>query len=221
MRIGSPEETNRKWKEVIMEIYLIRHGETDYNKAKRIQGHCDIALNDYGRELARLTADGLKDVPFDVVFTSPLVRASETARILAGDRKIPIIEDIRIQEIGFGEYEGLCSGKQGYNIPDNKEFWNFFFDTPNYRVPPGGESFEEVIGRTGEFLRELLSNGEYRDKTVLISTHGCALKAILANISGTSIKDFWGEGVHKNCGVTHLSDADGSLKIIEEGKLYY
>ncbi len=204
-----------------MEIYLIRHGETDYNKAKRIQGHCDIALNEYGRELARVTAAGLADIPFDIVFTSPLVRASETARIIVGERDIPIIEDIRIQEIGFGEYEGLCSGKQGYNIPDNKAFWNFFFDTENYQVPPGGESFEEVIQRTGEFLQEILSNEEYRDKTILISTHGCALKALLANVTHPAIKDFWGDGVHKNCGVTHLSDVNGKLEIIEEGKIYY
>lgn len=204
-----------------MNLYLIRHGETDYNKAKRIQGHCDIALNDYGRELARVTAAGLADIPFDIIFTSPLVRASETARIIAGDRNIPIVEDIRIQEIGFGEYEGLCSGKQGYNIPDNKAFWNFFFDTENYQVPPGGESFEEVIQRTGEFLTEIINNEEYQDKTILISTHGCALKAILANVNHTSIKDFWGEGVHKNCGVTHLTVRDGKMETVEEGKIYY
>ena len=192
-----------------MEIYLIRHGETDYNKAKRIQGHCDIALNEYGRELAKVTSAGLADIPVDIVFTSPLVRASETARIIAGKRDIPIIEDIRIQEIGFGEYEGLCSGKQGYNIPEN------------YQVPPGGESFEEVIQRTGEFLQEILAKEEYRDKTILISTHGCALKALLANITHPAIKDFWGDGVHKNCGVTHVTNTGGKLKIVEEGKIYY
>ena len=58
-----------------MKIYLMRHGETDYNKNKMIQGQCDIELNEYGRELARITAEGLKEVPFDVVYTSPLIRA--------------------------------------------------------------------------------------------------------------------------------------------------
>lgn len=204
-----------------MDLYLIRHGETDYNKARRIQGHCDIELNEYGRELAKVTAAGLAEVPFDIVFTSPLVRASETAHIIAGEREIPIIEDIRIQEIGFGEYEGLCSGRQGYNIPDNKAFWNFFFDTENYQVPPGGESFEEVMQRTGEFFAEIVSDKAYQDKTILISTHGCALKAILANVNHTPIKDFWGEGVHKNCAVTHLTVKNGKIETVEEGKIYY
>ena len=205
-----------------MDIYLIRHGETDYNKARRIQGRCDIELNDYGRELAYLTAEGLKEVPFDVIFTSPLKRAKETAQIMKGERDIPIIEDERIQEISFGEYEGLCSSrKEGYNIPDGGAFRNFFFDTENYQVPPKGESFEETIMRTGEFLTELINNPQYQDKTVLVSTHGCALKAILANVNNTPIKDFWGEGVHKNCAVTRLVSKDGQVTMIEEGKIYY
>ena len=115
----------------------------------------------------------------------------------------------------------MCSGSKGYNIPDGGAFRNFFFDTENYQVPLGGESFEEVIQRTGDFLKELVQNPAYRDKTVLVSTHGCALKAILANVNHTSIKDFWGEGVHKNCAVTRLKVTDDTIEMIEEGKLYY
>lgn len=204
-----------------MNIYLIRHGETDYNKNRRIQGRCDIPLNDYGRELAVVTSEGLKDIAFDMVFTSPLIRAKETAQIIIGDRQIPVVEDERIQEIGFGEYEGLCCGKRGYNIPDDKAFLNFFFDTANYHVPPKGESFEEVIKRTGDFLQELIQNETYEGKTILISTHGCALKAILANIKHTPIEQFWGEGVHKNCAVTTLEVHNKEVNIIEEGKVFY
>ena len=75
-----------------MELYLIRHGETDYNKERKIQGSCDIPLNEYGRELARETAEGLKDIPFDVIFTSPLCRARETAEWIARGRQIPVYE---------------------------------------------------------------------------------------------------------------------------------
>lgn len=204
-----------------MNLYLIRHGETDYNKNRRIQGQCDIELNEYGRELARVTAEGLKDVSFDVVFTSPLKRAKETAQIIIDGREIPVIEDERIQEIGFGEYEGLCCGFKGYNIPDDRAFLNFFHDTANYQVPPKGESFEEVIQRTGDFLSELIHEEKYADKTVLVSTHGCALKAILANINHTPIGEFWGEGVHKNCAVTRIKVSRQEISVIEEGKVYY
>lgn len=206
--------------EISMKIYLIRHGETDYNKNRRIQGQCDIELNDYGRELARITAQGLKDVPFDIVYTSPLKRAKETAEIIIGDRKVIWIEDARIQEISFGEYEGRCCSKENFNVPD-KTFLNFFADTANYSTPPGGESFEDIIKRTGEFLTELTGRKEYEEKTILVSTHGCALKAILANINHPPIGEFWGEGVHKNCAVTLLEAKDHQIEILEEGKLFY
>ena len=63
--------------------------------------------------------------------------------------------------------------------------------------------------------------GEYADKTILISTHGCALKAILANINHTPVEQFWGEGVHRNCAVTILKVQDGKIEVEEEGKVFY
>ena len=82
-----------------MKIYLIRHGETDWNLEQRLQGAMDIPLNENGIELARETARGLRDVPFDVIYTSPLRRARQTAEIIRGDREIPLIEEPRIREI--------------------------------------------------------------------------------------------------------------------------
>ncbi|MBQ7955847.1 MAG: histidine phosphatase family protein [Lachnospiraceae bacterium] len=209
-----------------MRLYLIRHGETDLNKQKILQGQSDFELNDYGRELAVLTGKGLGKVSFDLVFTSPLKRAKETAVLVIREQQekaIDILEDLRIQEISFGAYEGMCYGKDNFNIPD-KTFLNFFEAPEKYNTPPQGESFEEVIGRTGDFLRELADNSEYADKTILISTHGCALKAMLANIRKTPLEQFWGDGVHKNCAVT-IVDVDttsgGKMTVVEEGKLYY
>lgn len=203
-----------------MIIYFIRHGETDQNKKKCLQGRSDIELNEYGRELARKTAEGLKDVKFDMIFTSPLKRAAETAEIIRGDHEIPIIPEDRLLEISFGAYEGLSFGKETYNIPD-PDFMNFFQAPEKYNIPPGGEHFEEVIKRTGDFLKELSQEECYQDKTILLSTHGCALKALLANIKGISIAEFWGEGVHKNCAVSIVEYKDGEYHLIEEGRLYY
>lgn len=202
-----------------MKIYLIRHGETELNKQRRLQGQSDILLNDNGRRLAEITGRALSNVPFDYVFSSPLKRAYETAELMVGNRNIPIVTDVRIQEIGFGEYEGLCFHPDSYNIPD-KEFLDFFRAPERYVVPPGGESFKEVIARTGEFWQEITEAEEYFDKTILISTHGCALKAILANIRQTPIEEFWGDGVHKNCAVT-IIDKRGNNYDIAEGIVYY
>lgn len=210
----------KNYMEQQMLIYLIRHGETDQNKQRKLQGQSNYELNEYGRELAKKTRDALKEIAFDCVFSSPLIRAMETAQIIIGDREIPIIKERRVQEIGFGVYEGLCCGKDGYNIPD-PQFLNFFDAPEKYNIPPGGESFEEIIARTGEFWEELIGDSEYCDKKILVSTHGCALKAILANIRGTKIKDFWGQGVHKNCAVTIVKVENGRAEVLEEGKVFY
>ncbi len=203
-----------------MKIYLIRHGVTDQNKKRCLQGRSDIELNEDGRELARKTAEGLKDVKYDLIFTSPLKRAYETAEIIKRDRKIPLIPREELLEISFGAYEGLCFGQEHFNIPD-KDFMNFFHKPKEYTTPPEGESFEQVIVRTGLFLQELKNNPQYQDKTILLSTHGCALKAILANVTKVSIEDFWGEGVHKNCAVSLVELRDGEFVLVEEGKVYY
>lgn len=205
-----------------MKVYLIRHGETDLNKKKVLQGRSDIELNEYGIFLAEKTAEGLQEVKFDVVFSSPLKRARRTAELVARtiETGVPIVEEPRIQEISFGVYEGLCYHKDNYNIPD-KEFLNFFKAPQDYMSPAEGESFAQIIERTGDFWRELIRNQKYADKTILLSTHGCALKAILANIRQTSIEKFWGEGVDKNCAVTIVEVSDGKAKVLEEGKVFY
>ncbi len=203
-----------------MKIYLIRHGETDANKRKSLQGRTDISLNEYGRELARITAEGLKNINFDYIFTSPLKRARETAEIIRGNRETSIIEREEILEISFGEYEGLCFGKENFTIPD-PEFMNFFSKPECYKTAPGGESLEEVITRTGAFLQELMQDEKYQDKTILLSTHGCALKACLANVQKQPLAEFWGTGVHKNCAVSLVEVQDGRLVVTEDGRLYY
>ncbi len=205
-----------------LKVYLIRHGETDLNKKKVLQGRSDIELNQYGISLAEKTGEGLRDVKFDMVFTSPLKRAKKTAELVArtGETGVPVVEEPRIQEISFGVYEGLCYHKDNYNIPD-RGFLHFFEAPEDYVAPAEGESFEEIIGRTGAFWNELVNSPQYADKTILLSTHGCALKAILANIMQTPIEKFWGVGVDKNCAVTIVEVTDDRVTVLEEGKVYY
>lgn len=135
-----------------MDIYLIRHGETDYNRGKRLQGETDIPLNAQGIELARKTAEGLRDIPFDRIYTSPLIRAKRTAEIIRGDRRIEIIETDGLKEISFGDYEGLTILDGSYNVPD-PDFCDFFNRPERYHTPPNGESIEHMRVRTTSFIR--------------------------------------------------------------------
>lgn len=203
-----------------MVIYVMRHGQTDWNVAKRLQGRSDTVLNENGRELARKTGEALLAVPFAAAFCSPLKRAKETAALVLGGREIPVFEDERLIEISFGVYEGLCSAKEHYEIPD-REF-SYFFTAPNkYRVPEGGESFEELHRRTADFLRDITARPELEDKTVLVSTHGAAGRALLNTLRIFEQKDFWNGGVSPNCSVSILESVQGNVRLIEENKIFY
>ncbi len=203
-----------------MNLYLIRHGETDWNIVKRLQGATDIPLNENGEALARKTCEGLKEISFDRIFTSPLKRAYRTAEIIRGSCDIPIIPDERIREICFGDYEGLVSKSEGYNIPD-PDFKFFFTKTECYRTPPNGESVESLLKRTADFLEELKSREDLKGKNILISSHGAAVRAMLCNIERSDISHFWGKGVHKNCGVSCVELLDGEYRILWENRIYY
>ena len=185
-----------------MRLYFVRHGETDWNRMHRIQGKTDIPLNDYGRFLARQTAERMKELKIDLAYTSPLSRAVETAQIILGGRDVPLIEDRRIEEFSFGSYEGVyCVGE---NMDEKSaEFNKFFTDTANYIPPSDGETIPQLYERTGEFLDWLCKKEELREKAVLISTHGAAMTAMLNRIKGrVSIEGFWQDKVPPNCSVT-------------------
>ena len=92
-----------------MELYIVRHGKTYWNNEKKIQGWADIELTESGRQVAYDSAEGMKDIHFDAIYSSPLKRAYETACILKGTRELPIVVDERIKEIGFGVLEGADS----------------------------------------------------------------------------------------------------------------
>ena len=204
-----------------MRLYIVRHGETDWNRAHRVQGHTDIPLNDYGRHLARETAEGMKDLRIDMGYTSPLSRARETAQIILGDRKVPLYDEERIQEISFGSYEGLCSS--GENRESGSEDFNrFFTDTEHYIPPADGETVRHLYDRTGDFLKEICAREDLQDKQILVSTHGAAMTALLNRIKGNlSVADFWRDEVPPNCAVTEVEILNGKPEIIREGVIYY
>lgn len=201
-----------------MQIYLMRHGETDWNKARRLQGQSDIPLNEYGIELAVKTAQALEDVPFDMAFCSPLGRAQETSKIILGNRKTPLYTDVRLKEINFGTNEGVCFDAAKQNPED--PLHNFFCKPDLYSPPQSAESFAQVAERGSGFLQEKILPLEGRCKTVLIVAHGAFNRSIINSIMGTPLKDFWRISL-PNCAVSILSLEGGQFKVMEESKVYY
>lgn len=207
-----------------MKIYFVRHGETLWNTERKMQGQSDIPLNEFGCTLATKTGIGMKNISFDTVYASPLVRAYHTAELIMKENdynsKQEIIADDRIKEIGFGIYEGLCCGAEGWNMPDDN-FKYFFKNCDQYKTPEGGESFEDIMLRVSEFIEELFANEAMQDKTILIVSHGAAIRGILNYFRKIPNASYWDGGVHKNCGVTIVNYNDGEIDIEIENMVYY
>lgn len=201
-----------------MIIYLFRHGETNFNKERRLQGQIDIPLNEYGRELAKETAAALGNISWDRAFSSPLKRALETAEMILKGRDILPETDSRLREMGFGDYEGsdfdLPKKDSGHRLHD-------FLCAPHRYVPPaGGESFQEVTERGWEFFQEKILPLEGECKNVLILAHGAFNRCILGRIGGKALEEFWNISL-PNCAASILSLENGVFRIVEESRIYY
>ena len=199
-----------------MILYIVRHGETEWNKMGKMQGKTDISLSEDGRKLAQKTADGLKNVKFDYIFSSPLERAYKTACIIRGSRDTEIVKDERLIEIGFGLYEGTVVEERKGRIVQ------LFVDSENYVAEKNAESYESLLTRTKEFLEDVLFPIEEKepDATILISGHGALNKALFLHLLHKQLKDFWSGVYQGNCAVNKFEIKNRNVRLIEEAKYY-
>lgn len=181
-------------------FYVIRHGRTDWNDQKRLQGQTDIPLNETGRQMAREAAAEYADIPFDICFCSPLSRARETAEILLKDREVPVFFDDRLKEMAFGEYEGVA---ESFRTPDCPV--NFFFYHPEEYIEavPGGENVNELLGRTRAFYEEKVLPLLKEGRRVLVVGHGAMNLSLICNVWRLPTKDFW-KTEFENCKLIRL-----------------
>lgn len=197
-----------------MEIYIIRHGETFWNEQGRLQGNTDIELNEKGREAAGKRGRELEEVSFDVIYSSPLIRAYETACLIRGHRNIPIIRDERLKEMSFGTYEGRDARMLWENQEDP---FHYFFSRPDlFHAAPEGEEFEDVCKRARSFLTEVLEPLEHRYERVMITGHGAINKALMRYIKKSALKNYWAGGLQKNCGVVIVTLKEGIYEVVQE-----
>lgn len=193
-----------------MKLYIMRHGQTQWNKERRLQGRSEIELNENGIEQAKDVGKELAQVEFSRAFSSPLRRAQETARLVLGERDVPIIVDDRIEEISFGAWEGLCIEPSRAEVPMD-EFEKFMKDPSNYIPPDGGESIAHICKRARGFVKELIEDPKYQDETILITAHGAAVRALMFNLLPTLPDNFWRGKVPPNCSLNIFEMKNDSI----------
>lgn len=180
-----PEETNVD----NIRIYLVRHGETEWNRTHRFQGRSDVPLNVEGQSQVRETALALKDIPFTAIYASPLSRAVETAELIRTyHSSIPMIKEEGFIEMELADFDGMESRRWATDYADFMKAWG---ENPGgVRMPgPGGECLEEVQARAMEALDRIVEPYP-PGSTLLICSHNFVILSILCKAKGISLNKF-------------------------------
>ena len=192
----------------MLNLYLVRHGETLWNVEKRLQGFLDSDLTDLGVYQAKKLGERLLDVDFSKVYASPSGRTQKTAELVSKRTTADIINDSRIKEINFGSIEGRRTAK----LPDDvKKQLDIMHEIPSEYDPSAyeGETYEDLFTRTDSFLNDVLKND---NGDVLVVAHGMSLMAMIATIKKLKLNDFWIYGLKPNVSLTKYEYNDDNFK---------
>lgn len=183
---------------------MIRHGETALNVKGCYYGRTDAVLSEKGISQARYLKEILKEVSFDYIVASPLVRAYNTAQIVMEEREQEIFGDRRLMEQDFGIFEGMTYKEIQNTYPKELDAWNEEFST--YRIPKG-ESFADVRSRAEDFLRDIPSGRESKGEKMLIVAHKGTLGHLLAAMLKLPLDGYWNFVFEQGCySVVDLED---------------
>ncbi len=159
-------------------FYIVRHGQTDWNVNRHIQGHTDVALNGLGRSQAQELSKKLQSITFDSVFSSDLLRAKETAEIIVFEKKIAIQTTKLLRERFFGRLEGKQNDELIHMLEEVRKLP--FSARASFKPYEDYETDEELVSRFITFLREVAVG--YPNKTVLVVSHGGMMRALLFHL---------------------------------------
>lgn len=182
-------------------IILIRHGETDWNRAETFRGRADVELNSTGIKQAELLARYLEGVPIEAVYSSPLRRALKTAEVIAAPHNLVVITAPELIDFDYGQWQGMSHDavKQKY-----KRLYQKWLKNPHLVTMPGGESLAEVRKRAMRLIRQLMAR--HYESVVLVS-HRVVLKVMILALLGLDNSHFWNIKLD-NCAITTFSYED-------------
>jgi broad specificity phosphatase PhoE len=170
-------------------ILLVRHGQTDWNRDRRVQGWTDVPLNDEGRRQARALAATLDGRPFAAVYSSDLARALETAHIVVAERQLPVTPLEELREKHFGSWEGLTDAEVLSRFPDaHVTGWG------------DGETTDEMAARVVAAVQRI--SDAHPGDDVLVVTHGGPIRAVLRHCGAE-------DGSIGNCAAVGVASRDG------------
>ena len=185
-------------------IYLIRHGQTEWNAQRRMQGRSDSPLSEKG---IRMTERLAQKVPFaDQIYASPLGRTLHTARLLFP--RLEIRTDDRLREIDLGTWEGRLQADLDRDDPEqHAHFWN----APHLFQPSEGERFQDVEARSVECLHDLAA--KHAGETIALVSHTTVIRSLLFYIEPRPLADFWNPPAVYPASISEVHVEDGQFRI--------
>jgi broad specificity phosphatase PhoE len=164
----------------------MRHGETDWNKRQVFRGRLDIQLNQTGKEQARAVAKALRGINMAAIYSSPLSRALETAKVISGYLNLEPQVDDGFVDFDYGDWQGMPHREVEKHYPDLYKKWH---EEPHKLTMPGGESLADVRDRSTQALNKLLS--KHGNQTLAIISHRVVNKVLLCAVLSLGNAHFW------------------------------
>ena len=168
--------------------YLVRHGESEWNKEGRIQGHADVGLSELGRRQAEQLTERMAGETIDAAYSSDLVRAVDTATAALGNSQAPLVTDADLREFSYGAWEGLTLKE--VQTQDPELFDARFTRGDNAFSAPDGETSYDILNRVQRFLQSV-EKRHSPDDNLLIVGHGGSMRALALCLLGLTDESFW------------------------------
>ncbi|MEX2130464.1 MAG: histidine phosphatase family protein [Pseudohongiellaceae bacterium] len=194
-----------------MRLHLIRHGQTDWNAIRRIQGQTDSSLNELGRQQARQLAAILDHYEFDQVYCSSSLRTRQTAEQLFSHRQLPVTYLDTLREIDLGPWEGLLYAEIEQSDPNR---FDHFFNAPHLFQLEGAENYRQLQHRATTAIEEI--RRKHSGEEIAVVSHGALIKSLLNHLEGKPLAQLWDPPLMHNCSHTIIEfNQDGSSEILK------
>ncbi|MGA3599315.1 histidine phosphatase family protein [Lysinibacillus agricola] len=197
-------------------FYLVRHGETMWNKEHRLQGWLDSPLSENGISNAKKLQEHLGGIEFAAAFSSSSGRAKETLQILVGDRQLPIYHADDLREIFLGDWQGKTVEDI---IKTQRLDYELYTDYPAQFIATHTESFGAVTERAMYMLKEIAD--KFPEENVLIVSHAVTIKCVVNAILGRSINQLWSEPFIHGTSVTIIERSEHQLLVKDIGNIQH
>lgn len=197
----------------MLELYFVRHGETEWNVEHRLQGRLNSNLTEKGIRDAKLLGKRLEGTDFDAVHVSPSKRAMETAKLIIGDRQLPFKQEERLMEINLGNWEGRTMEEIEAMDPVG---YDLYHNHPS-QFKGTGESFADVKARIEAVLKDL--ENTYQSGRILIVTHGVVVKVLQTICKNVSLDFVWEPPFIEGTSITIVKAEGGNRDLMLEGDI--